>query len=1292
MKLEVLVLCFILVLSFVQCQVDLERLATVNGVSDGFTFSIQDETTLYYTSSATRSSGASIFRVLNITQNLNSIESFGDRIVLPKNKGSVTSGCVQKTSTTKSLYFGLTTPGYVAKVDLSNGLSSVEFLNATNTKLWDGLAPQSFVSVVCKNGFVFLGTKSSSVPNALFRLDTKSSDPVTRFQSLASLGTGDITYGSDFGGDEVLFVMEPDEQTPLTFLIVSSADGEFHLKKSLTAVLPSFSAISGASALPETKQVILTNANGAGVVTLVDLSQNRSVSIVASVALDTTKISPITSLVVDSEANYAYVTVGNCNDGGLALVGVRLVPTLTQTEFTLVNTFDCSGHGIPKTAVLIKQSHDRTLTPAPRRKVLLFSSEAGSTLNTSSILTFNVHSAGLCPQNCHNHGQCAGSKCYCQPAWAGDSCIVSVACRGKNCTFHGSCEVDGTCNCELGWEGLDCETVSLCPLGCSGHGNCTENGCVCQGGYRGVACQTTLSNCQHLNKCSNHGTCKVSNSSVFCVCESGYTGLDCSLVDVSCPNNCTGHGTCVNRVCSCEGPWWGEDCSLVIQICPNNCSAHGICDMGRCTCFKGFKGTDCSRVDRSTCVNKCSGHGTCLDGACGCEQGWSGEDCSSQTSTLRIKAQKILVAGENKATSLFSIPSGQRSNSSYLVVCLGSVPGKCIVLDPSTLERVQESSFVPEGAAMSSLVQTEAHPVKKAKGLVVDSLIPKAGINFFPVLLDVGAPSTLSPISVAVVDESKMTIILGFKELGTKSMHGKLAKTSYPKLTVLSELQFSDTEAQGVTAGCKGPTNSYFFASGARPASIYLVSSELEVISRVAAVESPFAEVNTVIYDSASELLFALSENHVYVYTTFNRTLDGLELHLPKNKTSVSHLTLPEHFGHITTGFVDSKGGITHLYVATNSTPATVVRIAINGSGELHIDSMRLDSGEDHITSVAFQNGVAYFGLARSKKTGSCSIVTVMPSALKKLDSLEIPSCSGDLISAFVSTDQKYAYFGSGSSPAHIYSIRLYVRSSCPQNCSKRGVCVEGTCSCSEGWMGDSCSIKTPECLNNCSFAGSCVNGSCNCFPNYFGSDCSVIEMCTDFCHHGTCKGENSSWPCVCESKAWSGKYCSEQTVYCPKECSNRGRCDSGVCVCNVGYEGADCSQETFPPTGLRSCRIDEDCGTHGQCDVGSVGTGVCVCASGYSGRNCENETSNILLLVVVGVFSVAAAVVIIASISVLHKKWRQNNSLYVATPVFDENQPIKPNQQPGLNNNNSTNNSQVPYTAYTRVPRRLVK
>lgn len=218
---------------------------------------------------------------------------------------------------------------------------------------------------------------------------------------------------------------------------------------------------------------------------------------------------------------------------------------------------------------------------------------------------------------------------------------------------------------------------AYCPNGCSGHGTCQANPkdtCLC-----------FTERESHHNRDGS-----VSSGTVSTNFESAWTGADCSLR--TCPrgyawaatpqsdNNhkqlieCSGKGTCDRKSgeCACYDGFWGEGCRR--STCPNDCSGHGTCqslkkfardyvpyDINQdvtaeyddawdaeynygCKCDDGFRGPDCSLIECPSTVDPlgghgssegrdCSGRGTCdySSGLCACYPGYAGEKCQTQT-------------------------------------------------------------------------------------------------------------------------------------------------------------------------------------------------------------------------------------------------------------------------------------------------------------------------------------------------------------------------------------------------------------------------------------------------------------------------------------------------------------------------------------------------------------------------------------------------------------------------------------------------------------------------------------
>ena len=77
----------------------------------------------------------------------------------------------------------------------------------------------------------------------------------------------------------------------------------------------------------------------------------------------------------------------------------------------------------------------------------------------------------------------------------------------------------------------------------------------------------------------------------------------------------------------------------------------------------------------------------------------------------------------------------------------------------------------------------------------------------------------------------------------------------------------------------------------------------------------------------------------------------------------------------------------------------------------------------------------------------------------------------------------------------------------------------------------------------------------------------------------------------------------------CPDNCSDKGNCIAGVCVCSKGYKGKNCSIEDdgSDPDPKKEC--PNDCSGHGECDTEK---GECDCLDGWVGEDCSEETKTI--------------------------------------------------------------------------------
>ncbi|XP_056142572.1 N-acetylglucosamine-1-phosphodiester alpha-N-acetylglucosaminidase isoform X2 [Lampris incognitus] len=101
------------------------------------------------------------------------------------------------------------------------------------------------------------------------------------------------------------------------------------------------------------------------------------------------------------------------------------------------------------------------------------------------------------------------------------------------------------------------------------------------------------------------------------------------------PEDCSGHGRCLDGRCECHKGWHGNTCNkLVCQ--PSFCGSHGICTAVGCACDAGWRGQNCSQecspgfygdACNQTCA--CTNGGWCdpVHGHCTCPPGFHGHSC-----------------------------------------------------------------------------------------------------------------------------------------------------------------------------------------------------------------------------------------------------------------------------------------------------------------------------------------------------------------------------------------------------------------------------------------------------------------------------------------------------------------------------------------------------------------------------------------------------------------------------------------------------------------------------------------
>ena len=95
---------------------------------------------------------------------------------------------------------------------------------------------------------------------------------------------------------------------------------------------------------------------------------------------------------------------------------------------------------------------------------------------TTEIVTFDFVAPSCPGNNCNGHGTCSNGNCTCDPGWSNSTngCLdlIPGACgNGSNPCNNGTCIGLGLCQCNAGYSGTFCTTIS-----CNGRNNCNSNG------------------------------------------------------------------------------------------------------------------------------------------------------------------------------------------------------------------------------------------------------------------------------------------------------------------------------------------------------------------------------------------------------------------------------------------------------------------------------------------------------------------------------------------------------------------------------------------------------------------------------------------------------------------------------------------------------------------------------------------------------------------------------------------------------------------------------------------------
>jgi len=142
----------------------------------------------------------------------------------------------------------------------------------------------------------------------------------------------------------------------------------------------------------------------------------------------------------------------------------------------------------------------------------------------------------------------------------------------NSCNGHGECVGTAKCSCWSQWTGGDC-SMRKCPTGVA------------------WADQATADETAHQPaECSARGLCD--HTTGICTCDEGFEGLACNRM--TCPNDCSGHGSCRSmkyHAANSERGYAVDNVGHTTYTYTTNWDADKIWG---CECDRDFTGYDCS--------------------------------------------------------------------------------------------------------------------------------------------------------------------------------------------------------------------------------------------------------------------------------------------------------------------------------------------------------------------------------------------------------------------------------------------------------------------------------------------------------------------------------------------------------------------------------------------------------------------------------------------------------------------------------------------------------------------------